>query len=93
MHAPTALHLEQTHGVDALLALGSFLLGTIGLLLLAIGAPEVGMACGAVGVVGGLWGQLVSRTRSERFFDVIGLVSAAVAFAVGAAQSGLTFTG
>ncbi|MCW2598737.1 MAG: hypothetical protein JWM02_566 [Frankiales bacterium] len=91
MHAPTPLHLEETRGTDALLAIGTFLLGTVGLILIAFDGPEAGMACGAVGVVGGLWGQMISRTRSERFFDIIGLVASAVAFAVGAAQSGLTF--
>jgi hypothetical protein len=93
MHAPAPLHLEDAHGVDALLAIITFLLGTVGLILLALDVPEAGMACGAVGVLLGLWGQMVSRTRSERFFDVIGLVAAAVAFALGAAQSGLNFPG
>jgi membrane associated rhomboid family serine protease len=91
MHAPPALHLEQTHGTDRLLALAAFILGAIGLLLVAVGEPIPGMLCGAVGVVAGLWGQMISRTRSERFLDVIGLVAAAVAFALGAAFGSLTF--
>lgn len=93
MHAPAALHLEQTHKSDALLAVVTFLLGTIGLVLVAVDAPMAGMICGAVGVLTGLTGQLLSRTRPERFLDVIGLVAAAVAFAVGAAYGDLSFNG
>ena len=93
MHAPTALHLEEAHSVDALLAFATFFLGTVGLLMVAFGAPEVGMWCGVAGVLGGLWGQMISRTRSERFLDVVGLVAAAVAFGIGAAQSSLHFLG
>jgi hypothetical protein len=93
VHAPSPLHLEDAHGVDVLLAFVTFLLAAAGLILLGIGAPEAGMACGAAGVLLGLWGQMVSRTRSERFFDIIGLVAAAVAFALGAARSGLNFPG
>jgi hypothetical protein len=92
MHAPPALHLEQTHGLDAVLALAAFALGAVGLVLVAADAAIAGMVCGGVGVVAGLWGQLVSRTRSERFLDVIGLVAAAVAFALGAAFGNLTIS-
>ena len=93
MHAPTPLHLEDTHGTDALLAVVTFLAGVSGLVLVAAGRPELGMLLGALGALGGLWGQMISRTRAERFLDVVGLVAAAVAFALGAAQSGLTFGG
>jgi hypothetical protein len=98
MHAPhvphlEALHLEETHPLDAVLAVFTFGVGLVGLLLVAVDADRAGMYCGAVGVLTGLWGQLVSRTRSERFADVIGLVASAVAFALGAAYSGLAFTG
>lgn len=93
MHAPTALHLEEAHGLDASLALSAFALGLVGLLLVAVDASIAGMWSGAIGVFAGLWGQLVSRTRSERFLDVIGLVAAAVAFGVGAAYGGITISG
>lgn len=93
MHAPAALHLEQTHPLDAVLAVGTFVLGMVGLVGVAAGAYRFGMYVGAVGVFAGLTGQMLSRTRSERFFDVVGLVAAAVAFAVGAALGGLAFTG
>ena len=92
-HAPHALHLEETHRTDATLAIVTLSLGVLGLLLVALDAPRAGLVCGAIGVITGLWGQMVSRTRSERFFDVIGLVSAALALAVGAAHGGLTFSG
>ena len=93
MHAPEALHLEQTHGLDGLLALVTLTLGAVGLALVGFGAHRAGMVCGAVGVLSGFWGQYVSNTRFERFFDVVGLVAAAVAFGVGAALGGLSFNG
>lgn len=93
MHAPAVLHLEQTHPSDALLAVATIMLGTLGLGLVAVDAYLTGMWFGAVGVVSGLTGQLLSRTRSERFLDVIGLVAAALAFAIGAAYGDLSFNG
>jgi hypothetical protein len=96
MHAPAVLHLEETHPTDALLAVTTFALAAIGLVLVAIDTESTafaGMLCGAVGVLSGLAGQLLSRTRPERFLDVIGLVAAAVAFGLGAANAGLTFSG
>ncbi len=93
MHAPAALHLEETHRLDAALALIAGVCGVVGLVLNAFSAHRAGMWFGVVGVIAGLWGQMISRTRSERFFDVVGLVCAAVAFAVGAALGGLTFSG
>jgi hypothetical protein len=37
----------------------------------------------------GLWSQLISRTRPERFENVIGATAGAVALAIGLAQGGL----
>lgn len=93
MHAPTALHLEETHPLDAITAILTSLLAVVGIISVAAGAHRLGMWCGAVGVVSGLAGQMFSRTRSERFLDVVGLVACAVAFAVGAALGGLSFDG
>ncbi|MGZ6827729.1 MAG: hypothetical protein ACXVGH_13140 [Mycobacteriales bacterium] len=96
MHAPAALHLDDTHPLDAVLAVVTFALGAVGLVLVAVdtqATARTGMALGAVGVLTGLAGQLLSRTRPERFLDVIGLVAAALAFALGAANAGLTFPG
>ena len=93
MHAPTALHLEETHRLDAVLAVVAFACGIVGLALVGLDAHRAGMYVGIPGVVAGLWGQMVSRTRPERFLDVIGLVAAALAFAVGAALGGLSFNG
>lgn len=89
MHAPHALHLEalhveDVHASDALLAMLTFCFGAVGLGLVAGDAMQAGAVCGAAGVVTGLWGQMVSRTTSERFLDVIGLVAAALALAIGA---------
>ena len=91
MHAPTALHLDETHAVDGLLAVATLALGITGLVLVAVDAPRAGNWCGLVGVVTGLVAQMVSRTRPERFADVIGLVAAALAVALGAAHADLTF--
>jgi hypothetical protein len=98
MHAPAALHLEalhldEVHPMDAMLAVVTLALGVTGLLLVAVDANRAGAVAGAVGVLLGLWGQLVSRTRPERFLDVIGIGAAAVAFAVGMAYGGINFSG
>jgi len=93
MHAPTALHLEETHPLDAVTAVMTSVLALVGIISVAAGAHRFGMVCGAVGVFSGLAGQMFSRTRSERFLDVVGLVTCAVAFAVGAALGGLNFSG
>jgi hypothetical protein len=93
MHAPAALHLEDTHAVDGALALLTLALGAAGLLLVVVDKNIAGAAAGAVGVVTGLWGQLISRTRPERFLDVIGLGGAAVAFALGLAYGDINFSG
>jgi hypothetical protein len=93
VHAPAALHLEETHPIDAGLALVTFALGAVGLLLVAVDADIAGAVAGAVGVLAGLWGQLVSRTRPERFLDVVGIGACAIAFAVGMAYGDISFSG
>lgn len=98
MHAPAALHLEalhleETHPLDAITAVLTPLLAVVGLVSLAFDAHHVAIYCGAVGVFSGLLGQMFSRTRAERFLDVVGLVSCAVIFAVAAAHGGLSFNG
>lgn len=93
MHAPSVLHMEEAHGLDAALALVAFACGVVGLALVGLDMERAGMFLGIPGVVAGMWGQLVSRVRAERFLDVIGLVAAALAFALGAALGGLSFNG
>jgi len=93
VHAPAALHLEETHPIDAGLALVTAALGAAGLALVAADVNIAGAMAGLVGVLTGLWGQLVSRTRPERFLDVVGLGAAAVAFAVGMAYGDISFNG
>ena len=93
MHAPQALHLEETHAPDAFLAVATSVLAVIALVALGLDGHRLAMAAGALGVATGLAGQLISRTRPERFADVIGLVCCALAFALGAAQGGLAFNG
>ncbi|HUR51990.1 MAG TPA: hypothetical protein VMZ11_07695 [Mycobacteriales bacterium] len=92
-HAPQALHLEQTHPLDAVTAITTAVLAVVGLVALGMEAHKLAMAAGAVGVLTGLVGQMFSRTRSERFLDVVGLSCCALAFALGAAYGGLSFNG
>jgi hypothetical protein len=93
MHAPAALHLEETHPFDAITAVLTPLLAVVGLIGLAVDAHLLAIYAGAIGVLSGLVGQMFSRTRAERFLDVVGLVACGVIFAVGAAQGGLSFNG
>jgi hypothetical protein len=65
----------------------------VGLVALGVEAHRLAMAAGALGVVSGLIGQMFSRTRSERFLDVVGLTCCALALALGAAYGGLSFNG
>ena len=93
MHAPAALHLDEVHAVDAVLAVTTAVLGAVGLLCVLADADAGAAAAGGAGTLLGLWGQLVSRTRSERVLDVIGIGMAAVAFALGMAGGAVTFNG
>ena len=93
LHRPALHRPDVPRDVDHVLAIVTFVAGTLGLALLAIGAPPAaGTWAGVVGLVTGLWGQLVSRTRNERFFDVTGAGMAGVALMVGASMGGLTLT-
>ena len=92
MHAPAlhleSLHLDEVHSADGSLAVATALFGVMGLLLVTFGehdAMQVGTIVGAAGVLAGLSGQFLSRTRSERFADVIGLTLSALAFGLGLA--------
>jgi len=79
---------HRTLDTDHVLALVTFVLGAAALVLLAVNytaAAWVGLA----GVFTGGWSQLVSRTRPERFENVIGITMAAVALAIGLARAGL----
>ena len=91
MHAPTALHLDETHASDGLLALATLVLGVVGFALVASGDARAGNWTGLVGVLTGLWAQMISRTRPERFADVVGIVLCGLAVAIGASNADLTF--
>ncbi len=85
-------HAQTTHHTldsDHALALVTLVLGAAAVVLLAVNyvaAAWVGLA--GVGIGG--WSQLVSRTRPERFENIIGITAAAVALAIGLARGGLT---
>jgi hypothetical protein len=84
-------HAETTHrtlDTDHALALGTFVLGAVALVLLGVSHAAAAWA-GLVAVFVGGWSQMISRTRPERFENVIGLTMGAVALAVGLARGGL----
>ena len=73
---------------DHALAAATVTLGALALVLLAV-SHEAAAWTGLVVVFLGLWSQLVSRTRPERFENVIGATAGAMALAIGLAQGGL----
>ena len=73
---------------DHALAAATLTLGAAALILLAV-SHEAAAWTGIAVVFLGLWSQLVSRTRPERFENVIGATAGAIALAVGLAQGGL----
>ena len=80
----THIHVDTDHA----LAAATLALGALALVLLAV-AHEAAAWAGLVAVFLGLWSQLISRTRPERFENVIGATAGAVALAIGLAQGGL----
>ena len=63
-------------------------LGTVGLLLVAVNLPTSGGILGIVGLVMGLWAQMISRNRVERFVDITGLLLSFLAVATCMSQGG-----
>ena len=80
---------HRTLDTDHALALATFVLGAAALVLLGVNYVAAAWV-GLVGVFTGGWSQLISRTRPERFENIIGITAAAVALAVGLARGGLT---
>ena len=78
------IHLDTDHALAAV----TVTLGAAGLMLLAV-SHEAAAWTGLVAVFLGLWSQLISRTRPERFENVIGATAGAMALAIGLAQGGL----
>lgn len=87
--APSTHRPKVVSDLDHTLATATIVLGVVGLLLIALGATVAGTWCGVVGMVCALWGQMVSTTRTERWVDMIGLLVAFLAVAIGAAEGGL----
>lgn len=78
------VHVDSDHA----LAAATVTLGAVALILLAV-SHEAAAWTGLVVVFVGLWSQLVSRTRPERFENVIGATAGAVALAIALSQGGL----
>jgi heme O synthase-like polyprenyltransferase len=78
------IHVDTDHALAAL----TLTIGGAALVLLAV-AHEAAAWTGLVAVFLGLWSQLISRTRPERFENVIGATAGALALAIGLAQGGL----
>ena len=85
--ASTTAH---SHAIDAdhALALATITLGAAALVLLAVSYVAAAWTGLAVVFLGG-WSQLVSRTRPERFENVLGATAGALALAIGLARGGL----
>jgi heme O synthase-like polyprenyltransferase len=81
---------SHSHAIDTdhALAAATLVLGAVALILLAV-SHEAAAWTGLVAVFLGLWSQLISRTRPERYENVIGAGAGAVALALGLAQGGL----
>ena len=79
---------SHTFDTDHALAAATVTLGALALLLLAV-SHEAAAWTGLLVVFLGGWSQLVSRTRPERFENVIGATAGALALAIGLAQGGL----
>jgi heme O synthase-like polyprenyltransferase len=92
VHLEVAVQSTASHHVvvdtDHALAAATVTLGAIALILLAV-SHEAAAWTGLVVVFVGLWSQLVSRTRPERFENVIGATAGAMALAIGLSQGGL----
>lgn len=84
-HAETA---HRTLDADHALAYATFVLGAAALILLAVSYAAAAWT-GLLVVFLGAWSQLVSKTRPERFENVIGATAGAVALAIGLAKGGL----
>ena len=78
------IHIDTDHA----LAAATITMGAVALMLLAV-SHQAAAWTGLVVVFVGLWSQLVSRTRPERFENVIGATAGAVALAIALSQGGL----
>ncbi|HWH28563.1 MAG TPA: hypothetical protein VNU26_06300 [Mycobacteriales bacterium] len=69
--------------LDHTLATAAVVVGAVGLVLAAFDVPLGAIALGALGMAVGLWGQMMSTTRGERFADMAGLLVSFLSLAVG----------
>lgn len=90
-HAPTSAPSarQAVSDLDHQLMTATLAISAIGAILLVAGLTVVGTWCGVVGMGVGLGAQMMSRTRGERWVDMIGLLAAFLVVAFGASQGGL----
>jgi hypothetical protein len=84
-------HAETTHhaiDTDHALAYATIALGAVALVLLGVSYAAAAWT-GLIAVFLGGWSQLISKTRPERFENVIGATAGALALAIGLAKGGL----
>lgn len=88
--ARTATHGSAPFALDTdhALAIATLVIGAASLVLLSVSHVAAAWV-GLLGVVVGGWSQLISRTRPERFENIVGLGMAAVGLAVALARGGL----
>ncbi|MBL1096261.1 hypothetical protein [Streptomyces coffeae] len=80
----------KSHPVENTLAVTTLAIGVIAFVTAAFtGLHLLSSWAGLVGMVTGLWGQLISATTGERFLLIIGLGASAVGFYLGMAHGGL----
>ena len=90
-HAVRRPHLPQT-ATDQTLAVATMSLTGAAFVLALLTAWDAGAVVAALAVVVGGWSQLISRTRAERFENVLALGIAAVILAVCLAGGGGLFS-
>jgi hypothetical protein len=86
---PSVRRSSAVADLDHTLATATVVLGVVGLLLVAVDLATAGTLFGVVGMGVGLWAQMISRTRGERWVDMVGLLLSFLAVAFGAADGGL----
>ncbi|GAA0422712.1 hypothetical protein GCM10010160_58080 [Acrocarpospora corrugata] len=81
----------RPHTRENVLAVGSFLLGIVALILgFIVGAHIVATAFGIIGFAGGFFAQYVSVTTPQRSLIIMGIVASFVGALLGIAHGGFS---